>query len=340
MSELDVVYISGAPRSGTTLLGMMLGQLRDTCDVGELWALWRPAFRNGDLCGCGRPVRECPFWLAVIEAALGPDFESRGAAIGALHRRRLGTLSAPRVWLHVRGHRRRPEFDRYAEALGQHYRAVAKVSGARIVVDSSKMASDALLASSIPGIRVSVIHLVRDPRGLAWSWRKLVRQPGPDGRQLKQQGTIATGARWDAYNVFAEFLLAPRVAGRFRVLRYEDLLADPASTLGQLAEWIGVPSADRPVQGNPPVLTLSWPTHPVWGNPVRTATGVVSLRSDDEWRRRLPPFDRLVTTWATLPFLVKYHYPIFGSRSPLSDRKPPRNRGADVAAERRSRSVP
>jgi hypothetical protein len=308
VSDVEVVYISGAPRSGTTLLGMMLGQLPDACDVGELWALWRPAFRNGDLCGCGNPVRECPFWLAVIREALGPDFEARGMALGTLHRRHLGTLSAPRVWLHVRGRRRRPELSRYAEALGRHYRAIAKVSGSRIVVDSSKMASDALLASTIPGIRLSVLHLVRDPRGVAWSWRKQLRQPGPDGRPLKQQSPLAAAVRWDAYNVFAELLLAPRLGPRFRVLRYEDLMADPAATLDQLAHWIGTTATGRPIDGQPPVLSLAHPTHPVWGNPVRTASGVIALRADEEWKRGLRTADRLISTLTALPLLPRYHY--------------------------------
>jgi hypothetical protein len=317
-SDLDVVYISGAPRSGTTLLGMMLGQLPQICDVGELWALWRPAFRHGDLCGCGQPVRECPFWLAVVADALGPEYEVRGADLGTLHRRHLGTLRAPRVWLHVRGVWRSSALDTYSAALARHYRSVTRVSGDRIVVDSSKMASDALLVSTLPGIRLSVIHLVRDPRGVAWSWGKQMRQPGPDGRPLRQQRPLATAARWDAYNLFAQVLLAPRLGRRFRVLRYEDLLADPASTLGSLAEWIGTTPSKLPVAGDPPLLSMNRPTHPVWGNPVRTTSGEVPLQTDDAWRRGLGATDRVITTMAALPFLRHYRYAVAGGASTSS----------------------
>ena len=45
---------------------------------------------------------------------------------------------------------------------------MAESSGGRVVVDSSKMASDALLADAIPGINLKVIHLIRDPRGITW----------------------------------------------------------------------------------------------------------------------------------------------------------------------------
>ena len=314
MSDLDVVYISGAPRSGTTLLGMALGQLPGCCDVGELWALWRPAFREGDLCGCGKPVHSCDFWLEVAERSLGPDYETRGAALGQLHRRTMGTLSAPKVWLHVSGRLRNPAYTGYAEALEREYRAVAVASGARVVVDSSKMASDALLADAIPGINFKVIHLIRDPRGVTWSWRKQVRQPGPHGRAMHRQRPIATAARWDAYNAFAELLLAPRLGDRFRRLRYEDLLADPRGQLSDIARWIGADPAALPVDGQPPRLSLKRPTHPVWGNPVRTSSGTITLHEDEEWRDRLPAADRVIATVATLPFLLRYRYPALRTR--------------------------
>ena len=228
----------------------------------------------------------------------------------------MGTLRAPKVWLHVSGRRRSAAYSEYADALGRQYRAIAESSGGRVVVDSSKMASDALLADTIPGINLKVIHLIRDPRGVTWSWRKQMRQPGPQGRAMQRQHPIATAARWDAYNAFAELLLAPRLGDRFRRLRYEDLLADPKGQLSDLARWIGVDATELPVSGRPPQLSVERPTHPVWGNPVRTSSGTITLREDEEWRDRLPSLDRVMATVATLPFLLRYRYPAFGTRTP------------------------
>jgi len=309
VADLEVLYISGAPRSGTTLLGMILGQLPGFCDVGELWALWRPAFRNGDLCGCGQTVSRCPFWLAVVEQALGPDFASIGPQMGDLHRRSMGTMRAPLVWLHTKGWRRRPSYEHYATTLSRHYHAIAEESGARVVVDSSKMASDALLASSLPGISLSVIHCVRDPRGVAWSWKKQARQPGPHGRPLDQHGPTASAARWMAYNAFAQSFLAPRLGDRFRTLRYEDLMADPIIVIRDLARWLGADPDTVPLVDGPPRLQLTRASHPVWGNPVRTASGDIPLRVDDEWTRSLGRSERATTTAVTLPYLLRYRYP-------------------------------
>jgi hypothetical protein len=306
--DLEILFVSGAPRSGSTILGMILGQLPGCCDVGELWALWRPAFSNGDLCGCGLAVDSCPFWSAVVRDALGPDFVEEGIRLGLLHRRIMGTLRAPLVWAHVRGLRRTPEYSHYTEALADHYRAISAASGARIVIDSSKMASDALLAGTIPRTRLSVVHVVRDPRGIAWSWKKQRQQPGPNGRELDRHGIAASSARWITYNLFAELFLAPRLGDRFRTVRYEDLLRDPFAVTADLAAWIGLETTEIPVTGAPPRLAVSKPTHPVWGNPVRTATGDVPLRLDDEWKRRMKWAQRFAVVALTFPLLFRYHY--------------------------------
>ena len=306
--ELQILYVSGAPRSGSTILGMILGQLDGYCDVGELWALWRPAFQNGDLCGCGLPVDRCEFWSRVMRDALGPDFAERGPRLGRLHRRTMGTLRAPLVWAHLRGWRQNPDYEEYARGLADHYRAIAAVSGGRVVVDSSKMASDALVATMIPGMHVSVVHIVRDPRGVAWSWKKQRQQPGPRGRQLDRHGIVAAASRWLTYNAFADLLLAPRLGNRFRRVRYEDLLRDPAVVTADLADWLGARSTTNPVSGRPPLLSVGRPTHPVWGNPVRTSSGDVPLRLDDEWRSRMKRSDRRMVALLTLPYLIRYRY--------------------------------
>jgi hypothetical protein len=246
--------------------------------------------------------------LTVAGAALGPDFVKRGAQLGRLHRRTMGTMRAPLVWAHLRGWHRKRDYEEYAEGLASHYRAIAKVSGAHIIIDSSKMASDALIAGTIPHVRLSVVHIIRDPRGVAWSWKKQRQQPGPNGRQLDRHGIVGASARWFVYNAFAELFLAPRLGKRFRRVRYEELLRDPAGVTTDLAEWLGVGSSLIPISGDPPRLTVERPTHPVWGNPIRTATGDIPLHLDDEWKSQMKWSERLAVSAITFPLLVRYRF--------------------------------
>ena len=163
----------------------------------------------------------------------------------------------------------------------------------------------------MPGVELWVLHLVRDPRGMAWSWQKQLRQPGPTGRALPRHRPEASALRWDAYNLFAERLLRPRLGPRYHLVRYEDLVDDPARALGSVLSWLGDPCDALPLVGDPPALALHRPQHQVWGNPVRTSTGTLPITLDDEWRRAMPAGDRLVATAVALPFLHHYGYELW-----------------------------
>src|SRR4051794_15439538 len=68
---IKVLYIGGYGRSGSTLLVQLLGQIEGFHSVGEMWNIWQQCFTENQLCGCGKPFHECPFWSAVVEEAFG-----------------------------------------------------------------------------------------------------------------------------------------------------------------------------------------------------------------------------------------------------------------------------
>ncbi len=59
--------------------------------------------------------------------------------------------------------------------------------GGLVIIDSSKYATDCLLLSQPPGVRVHAIHLVRDSRAVAYSWQRRKPRPGSigDGRTCR-----------------------------------------------------------------------------------------------------------------------------------------------------------
>ena len=63
-------------------------------------------------------------------------------------------------------------FDVYCSRLAKWYNAIREVSGCSVIVDSTKGPPSATLLRLVPSIELSVIHLVRDSRGVAFSWQK------------------------------------------------------------------------------------------------------------------------------------------------------------------------
>jgi hypothetical protein len=309
-----VVFIGGLGRSGSTLLDRMLDRLDDVCSVGELVHLWQRGLAENNRCGCGQRFRDCQFWCRVGEQAFGGwdalDVEEVLALKGAVDRNRYVPLMVlPALWPPYRARLRR-----YLDLLERLYQAVRQVSGRPLLVDASKHASHAFLVRRLRGLDLRLVHLVRDSRGVAFSWTKLMRRAEVvDGDALMATDTpLRMSARYVSYNLL--FHLLPRLGVRRLLLRYESLVGDPAGELTRVLDHAGRPPAD----GELGFVGDGWvelgPSHALAGNPMRFRSGRVPLRVDEEWRGQLRRRHRLLTMVSTWPLLLRYGYLRGGGR--------------------------
>ncbi|HET6214816.1 MAG TPA: sulfotransferase, partial [Micromonosporaceae bacterium] len=172
---MRVLFLGGLGRSGTTLVERILGQLPGVCSLGEVVHLWRRDLRDDERCGCGVRFSACDFWRAVGDRAFGGwsrvDLSRVLALQAAVERtRHIPWLAAPRL----AGPARRELVAEYAGYYARVYNAAAQVAGASVVVDSSKHAALAYCLAGTPDLDLRVLHVVRDARGVAYSWTKRV----------------------------------------------------------------------------------------------------------------------------------------------------------------------
>ena len=302
---IKVLFVGGSSRSGSTLLDRILGQIPGYVSTGEIRDVWRAGVGENRLCGCGREFAECPFWQRVGTEAFGgwsevdrDDAQAVASSFGYRHAVR--ALWSPRADTA----RRHP---RVVELLSRLYGGIAAAAEGATIIDSSKGPRYGVAVSSIPRVDFRAIHLVRDSRGVAYSWSKEVMRPDTPGRSVRMPrlGAAAVSARWIAHNTLIE-----RLGSRVPVARlgYEALVRDPATELLRVLSelgWAVEPSALDFVRHGSVHLN---PNHTVMGNPMRMASGEIPLRVDDAWRTRLPRFQRLQVTVMTWPMLIRYGY--------------------------------
>jgi hypothetical protein len=298
-----VLFLSGLGRSGTTILERVLGELPGVCSAGELVHLWQRGVLDDELCGCGEPFSRCAFWTEVGRRAFGGWDRALAERMIAL---RLRVDRTRHVLLAATPAIRRRERDEYVAVFARLYRAIVETSGRPVVIDSSKHSSLAWVLRTSPDIDLRVLHVVRDSRGVAYSWTKEVRRPEAGEADLMTRYSPSRSALlWTGHNVALSVLRMTRAKGR--LLRYEDFVADPAGTVRAVAEFAGL----RP-DGDPSFLHGSQvelgTTHTVAGNPVRFRTGPMTLRRDDDWRRELPRRTQRLVSALTLPLLAGYGY--------------------------------
>lgn len=305
----DVLYIAGWGRSGSTILDSILGQVDGLVSGGELRYVWDRGLQQNRPCGCGAPFRECELWREVFERGFGGFDAVDPEAVLHAGRAALRTRHLPALAARGGG----AVEDAYRDALRRLYAALADVTGARVVVDSSKTPSYAFALASVPGLDVSVVHLVRDPRATAWSWLRRKQMPDAGGtREMHRHGPLYSSLMWDVSNAAMPLLWRGR-RSRYLRLRYEDLVAAPEAALRRLLALVGAEDAELPLVGDHAVELA--PSHSASGNPSRFATGRVELQADEEWRERMPLGQRLAVTAATAPFLHGFGYGFRGGAS-------------------------
>ena len=301
---VKVLYIAGWGRSGTTILDNILGSFDGVFSVGELYYLWRRGLGQGRRCGCGEKLTGCPLWREVLHVAYGgrkPEAKRinriQHQKIRVRHTRRLGRdpLDA--------------DTSRYRDEVARLYQAIGHVTGAALIVDSSKTPPGAAMLARIDSVESYLLHMVRDPRAVAYSWARPKIQP--DKRvpvRMTSHRAAESTVSWVTWNLLVEQMARDLYPGKALTLRYEDFVADPQAAVGSVLAFSGVCPDGDPFTSH---RTVELPgNHTVSGNPGRFRTGTVVVRSDDAWRDDQSRAQRLVSTAVSLPLLRRYGYRI------------------------------
>lgn len=277
--------VTGAQRTGSTLLATTLGMVPGAAVVGELRLLW-PSLVENRPCACLVAAPECPFWSSVVSRVLDtPALQGASvqdlASLNAefLRQRHLPTFLAGRV---------PAELEPLAAATSALYRVLGELHGVDTLIDSSKSpayyAFVRILARRDPSLSLRGVHLVRDPRGVvdSWSTDKVWKRDGWS-EELRAKPARQAVQEWVAMNLGAELArVRPRV-------RFEDFTREPERVLRELIAEAGLPqpsAADLPIQASAVIVA---PNHAIGGNVDRFDTGLVPLRTGDGWRSRMGP---------------------------------------------------
>jgi hypothetical protein len=197
------------------------------------------------------------------------------------------------------------------------YRAIGHLTGASWIVDGGKEPIfGALMARADVGT-IATIHLVRDPRGVAYSWQKLVPSDSEPGN-MPRKAPAKTAVDWVLQNLLVQLGLQRLGTGYVRI-RYEDLTSRPEHVLGQISLATGLTIATAATAQHGIVPPAASEHHLVAGNPgVRQAvTNGLQVRTDEAWRTKLPLREQRVVTALCGALMTAYGYSLRTARSRL-----------------------
>lgn len=308
--EINVLFIGGTVRSGTTMLGDLLGKVPGLVHVGELANIWNHGFRNNYLCSCGAAFRDCPLWAPIVRAALGDPPAVDHEALHEAAMRWSKTRVLPLLMTAAGRARARAELAPHTEAMLRLYRAIHARTGARMIVDSSKRPLFAWLAAQEPGIQVRVLGVTRDPRAVAYSCGRPKYNPDKQAN-MKITGPVAASISWLTRNGLRTALWERADdSPAYCKVRYEDFATAPRRVMADVLAWLGEDPAlaDELIAADGSYVAA--PGHSIAGNPSRFKKGVVKVKLDAEWYERASAWQKLLVTALTSPLLRHYGYPL------------------------------
>ena len=264
-----IIYIAGAGHSGTTLLDLALDTSPDTFSVGELKHL--DQFLTGTdkkrTDDTGATAKESRFWSWF--------YEQRNRYLPQARTERVLSLKN-RLHILLRG---KPATipQRYIDneqLYADIQRQAASVTGTEpaVIIDSSKVLSRLVELQERTELELYVVHVVRDARGVAYSYYKHSRP------------TVGRIFEWLASNLgIARYAKKNLPTGSYLRIRYEDFAAKPEETIQYITNLIGLA-----IDTDDIVKKLNQkPSYRFGGNGMRTQA-ISNIKPDTSWQRELP----------------------------------------------------
>jgi Sulfotransferase family len=225
-----VIYVMGAGRSGSTTLGIALGNCAGVFYAGEL---------DNWLVRSGVPQVEDPererFWSSVREQL--EDLGAASALFGNEAQRAIErSVSLFRIHKWPARYRLRRRYRAVAEDL---YRATARAGGVTHVVDTSHYPLRALELQHLGGVNLYLVFLLRDPQGVVASFNR------HDVREYTKS-TLQTNVYLWLTHLLSLFVFLRHRRDRRLFVRYEEFIADPGGVVRRILDTSGCSTVSLP----------------------------------------------------------------------------------------------
>ncbi|HEX3328081.1 MAG TPA: sulfotransferase [Actinomycetota bacterium] len=319
-TRVKVLYIMGAPRCGSTVLDNILNEIDGFFSAGELRFLWQRLHQER-FCGCGKAFGDCEVWSRVLEGLAGDGVDLSASKLMSRQKAISGTWRTWQLLHQIRKGDVSPEIQAHGQLTSTLYQKIRAVTGARVIVDSSKRPWDAALLGSLTDVSPFFIHFIRDPRAMAFSQSKVKANPDRGQPGVMAPTAISSSAlQWIRRNLSADAVRRAHPDDRSMVIGYQEFCSKPRDIVEEITALVGEAESKLPFSDDHTVNLGG--NHTVSGNPDRYRRGPVPIREDNRWKDQMPGRDKTIVSLMTVPLM--HHYSRVIQRTDTgSDRRSP-----------------
>ncbi len=273
---IRILYILGAGRSGSTALATFLGASDDICFLGEMHQFHKYLAEEQN--NKTSPfLAKNNFWMEVINQ-LPEQHKQKARQIDACNSSIEAHSKIPLSYFSLVNKRKEREYLHIQEEL---FSILQQQADGNYLLDSSKYIGRFLRLGRSPRLQVKGIYLVRDIRGVIWSFQKKVQTSTPPVRTILYYFLI---------NLWGEIVYRTSPKGSMLKIRYEDFMENPTKILQQIGRFSETdmrPIIDKIKNHS----AFSMPTI-VGGNRIKAETNIY-FRKDVEWVDKMPRWQKV-----------------------------------------------
>jgi len=308
----NLIYIAGYGRSGSTLLEKLLQCQPSIYACGEMANFFKIYGSSSIFCSCGKKIEKCEFWSSVLQELFRNGFSAQNFSYYAKIQKKREAH-----WSHGGSFFPDKYQKRYANLMQPFLDAVSHQFNLNNItlIDSSKTAYSRIYRpiaiSQLGKYRVSIIHLVRDCRGVYWSVKKGLNrwlERGEKERVFMPLERAVIG--WIYSNKAAGRLKDYFGKNNYCMIKYEDFVETPVQILKHLETFLELDLNEsiRIVQKTKNRNETHMPTtHQLSGNRMRFNSNLTII-PDYAWKEKMSSRTNAFIKTFTMPLLKKYGY--------------------------------
>lgn len=308
MEKIKVVYINGWWRSGATILSRSLGNSEETVFAGELKDYWRIRFMKHNKCSCGDKFPTCSFWQEVSKEHIrlfpSINFEELKNEFREIEKWS-NYYKLRKLIKNKKGNSLNPILAKYLTHNEKLYEIISRISGKKIIIDSSRNPGRLLALLSSSKIEMYTINIIRDPRA---TMNSLIQK---DIRNVHEnrQNTLLNILNWNIKNLLGLDIMRNMDADKGTYISYKNFTRHPAQVLEKLKKRLNLSLNYEEINGKFSINLEAG--HIFSGNRSRFNTGKITITEDTNWERKLSRFHKILISIGSLPLhkylLKKYH---------------------------------
>ena len=157
-NNIKILNITGWGRSGSTILGSILGEIDGFFYAGEIRNIWNRVLIDNRLCGCGVPFKECSVWNSIFKKSFGSMDEAFAKEMRKLFKKHTRTRHIPIMFMPWAKKHFSTSLNIYLNNLQKLFNGIKDSTASKVIIDSSKSTVYGYLLSIMENIDLPTVE--------------------------------------------------------------------------------------------------------------------------------------------------------------------------------------